>query len=101
MVHISDYYSIPKEDRKKAHIQMQEFIITLLRNIVQIPQKAEENPRLNNYFIAEMIKEDIMIPIFYILQNDQEFSHKMSITILEIFYHFYTSFDPEVIYAKK
>ena len=80
---------------------MQEFIITLLRNIVQIPQKADENPRLNNYFLAEMIKEDIMIPIFYILQNDQEFSKKMSVTILEIFYHFYTCFDPEVIYAKK
>jgi hypothetical protein len=36
MVHIADFYKTPEEGRMRAHMQMLEFIILLLRNLVQI-----------------------------------------------------------------
>ena len=66
---MADFYKTPDENRTKAHLQMQEFIILLLRNLSQIPNDPE-NPRLHNHFLAALIKEEIMHPILYILQND-------------------------------
>jgi hypothetical protein len=53
---MADFYKTPEENRTRAHIQMQEFIILLIRNLAQIPN-GEENPRLHNHFLAALIKE--------------------------------------------
>ena len=43
-----------------------------------------------------------MHPILYILQNDYSaFRQKIDIPLLEILYHFYSCFDPNVIYPQQ
>ena len=43
-----------------------------------------------------------MHPILYILQNDQtSFRQKIDIALLEILFHFFTCFEPSVIYPLK
>lgn len=36
ILHISDYVKTPADKRQKAHVQMMEFIVILLRNLLQI-----------------------------------------------------------------
>lgn len=81
-MHIADFYSTPEDKRLRAHYQMQEFIILLLRNLAQIPN-SEKHPNLHNHFLAALIKEDIMNPILYILQKDfSSFRAKIDIPLL-------------------
>ena len=42
ILHISDYVRTPVEKRQKAHIQMMDFIITLIRNLLQF--RVTETP---------------------------------------------------------
>jgi hypothetical protein len=98
IVHMADFYKIPEEERIRVHIQMQEYIIMLLRNLAQIPNDPE-NPRLHNHFLAALIKEEIMHPILYILQNDfSALRQVIAIPLLEILYSFFTCFDPKLVY---
>ena len=61
---------------------MLEFIIQLLRNLAQIPN-SEESPRLHNHFLAALLKEELIHPILYILQNDfSVFRQKIDIPLL-------------------
>lgn len=55
MVHIADFYKTSEEERLRAHYQMMEFIIKLIRNLVQI-QNNEKHPSLHNHFLAGFIK---------------------------------------------
>ena len=56
-LHIAEYFKTEPENRLKAHIQMVQFIILLLRNILQIPNDPNENSYLHEHFLILMIKE--------------------------------------------
>ncbi len=56
IVHMADFYRTPEQERTRAHVQMQQFIILLLRNLAQIPND-KKRPNLHNHFLAAIIKE--------------------------------------------
>ena len=101
MVHIADYYKTPEAERLRAHHQMIEFIILLIRNLVQIPNSSK-HPNLHNHFLASFIKEDMFNPILYIIQTDRsQLMGKIDIPLMEIFYHIFTCLEPSYIYGVK
>ena len=76
-----------------------EFIIVLVRNLVQIPN-SEKFPHLHNHFLAAFVKEDMFNPLLYILQTDRsELMTKIDIPLLEIFYHTFTCFEPKLLFS--
>jgi hypothetical protein len=101
MVHIADFYKTPEAERLRAHYQMMEFIIKLVRNLVQIPN-SEKYPNLHNHFLAAFIKEDMFNPLLYIIQTDRSpLMDKIDIPLMEIFYNTFTCFRPELLYSIK
>lgn len=101
IVHIADYYKTPEQNRLRPHMQMMEFIILLLRNLVQIPL-SEKYPDLHNHLLAAFIKEDMFNPLLYILQTDRTaLMEKIDIPLLEIFYYTFTCFEPNLLYSSK
>jgi hypothetical protein len=99
MVHIADFYKTPEPERLRAHFQMLEFIIKLIRNLVQIPN-SEKYPYLHNHFLAAFIKEDMFNPLLYIIQTDRSpLMDKIDVPLMEIFYHTFTCFKPELLYS--
>jgi hypothetical protein len=92
IVHIADYYKTPEAGRLRPHMQMMEFIVLLLRNLVQVP-RSEQYPDLHSHFLAALIKEDVFNPLLYVLQTDRTaLMEKIDIPLLEIFYHTFTCF---------
>jgi hypothetical protein len=55
-VHIADYFKTPKESRQKAHYQMLEYIILLIRNLLQIPDSKADKKALHNHFLTTLIR---------------------------------------------
>lgn len=99
MVHIADFYKTPEGERLRAHYQLMEFIIVLVRNLVQIPN-SEKFPHLHNHFLAAFVKEDMFNPLLYIVQTDRsELMSKIDIPLLEIFYHTFTCFEPKLLFS--
>lgn len=48
---------------------MMEFIIILIRNLLQIRSEDVATDSLHSHFLLAMVKEDMMGPLFYLLQN--------------------------------
>lgn len=55
-MHISDYVKTEAEKRQKAHIQMMEFIIILIRNLLQIRTQEVGSDDVHSHFLLAMIK---------------------------------------------
>lgn len=50
---------------------MMEFIIILLRNLLQIRAADISSDDTHNHFLVAMIKEDMMGPLFYMVQTEK------------------------------
>lgn len=50
---------------------MMEFIIILIRNLLQIRKEDVGSDELHSHFLLAMVKEDLLGPLFYILQNEK------------------------------
>ena len=99
MVHIADYYRTEEASRLKAHHQMMEFIILLIRNIAQIGGK-DGNADLHSHFLTTFLKEDMFNPLLYIIQSDKSsLIQKIDIPLMEIFYHTFACFKPEALFS--
>lgn len=75
ILHISDYVKTPVEKRQKAHVQIMEFIIILVRNLLQIKNEEAGSNDLHSHFLLAMVKEDMLGPLFYILQHEKGVRH--------------------------
>lgn len=98
MIHIADFFKIEKEKRFLAHLQMLEFSIILIRNLLAVKEKdGDENTHFR--FIMAMVKEEIFNPILYLIQlkDAPELLRKLDIVLLEICYHTFTCVNSELI----
>lgn len=50
---------------------MMEFIIILIRNLLQIRTQDVGSDDVHSHFLLAMIKEDLLGPLFYILQMEK------------------------------
>lgn len=71
ILHISDYVKTPAEKRQKAHIQMMEFIVLLLRNLLQYRTSGVGPDELHSHFLVAMLKEDMIGPLFFLIQMEK------------------------------
>ena len=71
-MHISDYVKTPAEKRQKAHIQMMEFIIILLRNLLQFRTTTIGPDEIHSHFLVALLKEDMLGPLFYLIQMEKD-----------------------------
>lgn len=98
-MHIADYFKT--ETKQKAHYQMLEFIILLIRNLLQIPDSTTDGEALHNHFLTTMIREEMFNPLLYLVQNEKsEVMEKIDVALMEIFYYSFTCFDPEILYKR-
>jgi hypothetical protein len=82
-VHIADYFKTEQASRQKAHYQMLEFIILLIRNLLQIPDSKTDNDSLHNHFLATLIREEMFNPLLYLIQNEKgDIINKIDIPLL-------------------
>lgn len=102
ILHISDYVKTPSEKLQKAHIQMMEFIIILLRNLLQFRSSDVGSDELHSHFLLAILKEDMIGPLFYLIQMEKgELMNRIEIPLLEIFSHIFTCFNPSHLYQMK
>ncbi len=98
-MHIADYFKT--ETKQKAHYQMLEFIILLIRNLLQIPDSSSDGEALHNHFLTTLIREEMFNPLLYLVQNEKsEVMEKIDVALMEIFYYSFTCFDPEILYKR-
>lgn len=71
ILHISDYVKTPVEKRQKAHVQMMEFIVILLRNLLQYRNSDMGSDELHSHFLVAMLKEDMIGPLFFLIQMEK------------------------------
>lgn len=71
ILHISDIVRLSNEERKKAHLKMVEFIITLIRNFLQFRVPDVQQDELHSHFLVAILKEDLMGALLYLLQNEK------------------------------
>ena len=71
ILHISDYVRTPIEKRQKAHIQMMDFIISLIRNLLQFRVSEAPHDELHSHFLVGILKEDLMGPLLYLVQMEK------------------------------
>ena len=74
---------------------MLEFIIVLIRNLLQVPDASNDNEALHNHFLTTLIREEMFNPLLYLVQNEtSKVMEKIDIPLMEIFYYSFTCFDP-------
>lgn len=81
---------------------MLEFSIILIRNLLVVKEKEDEE-KVHFEFLMTMIKEEMFNPILYLFQlkNAPEIHKKLDIILMEIAYHTFTCFNPNVIFKTK
>lgn len=80
---------------------MVESAFSLIRNVLKI--KDEESDESTHFrLILAMLKEEILNPVFYVIQlkdqKDMEIQKRVMMILFEICYHTFTTFDPASIY---
>ena len=105
MIHLADCMSVEAQNRTKIHENMIELIITLIRNLVRIPDLEEARHSVNEF------KRNMQFNLLLIFEKDSVFDaliflcqdmtspllRKLNLAFLEIFYHIFSSFKPKWI----
>jgi timeless len=103
--HLSECLVIPQESRSKAHDQMIELIITLIRNLTSVPDAPMSAP---NFLGGSELRSNLQFNFLQVLSKTafdalvylcQDFStplmKKLNIVLLEIFFNIFSSFCPK------
>ena len=105
MIHLADCISIEAQNRTKIHENMIELIITLLRNLVKIPDLENSRTSINEYkrnlqfnLLLIFSKDSVFDALIYLCQDlNSGLMKKLNLAFLEIFYHIFSSFKPKWI----
>jgi hypothetical protein len=104
--HLADLVRVADSDKSKLEFQMQELLITLVRNILLIPYQQDYKNLQESYKSTVQTKIYTMFSqsgglfdaLIYMCQDmSTEFMQNMSLTFLEIFYLILSSYTPEYI----
>lgn len=57
------------ERRKNAHSQLVEFILLLMKNLLQIGSGEDEYQYIHDQFLVNMIKEEMFDSILFLAQS--------------------------------
>ena len=105
MIHLADCISIELQNRTKIHENMIELIITLLRNLIKIPDLDSSRSSINEYkrnlqinLLLIFSKDSVFDALIYLCQDlNSPLMMKLNLAFLEIFYHIFSSFKPKWI----
>lgn len=105
MIHLADCISLDAENRTKIHENMIELIITLIRNLVRVPDLEDSRSSINENkrnlqfnLLLIFSKDSVFDALIYLCQDlSSLLMKKLNLAFLEIFYHIFSSFKPKWI----
>lgn len=105
MIHLADCISIEARDRSKIHENMIELIVTLIRNLVRIPDLEDSKTSINEFkrnlqynLLIVFSKDSVFDALIYLCQDlSSVLIKKLNLAFLEIFYHIFSAFRPKWI----
>lgn len=105
MIHLADCISIDPQNRSKIHENMIELIVTLIRNLVKIPDLESSKTSINEFkrnlqynLLMVFSKDSVFDALIYLCQDmNSLMMKKLNLVFLEIFYHIFSGFKPKWI----